>query len=78
MPAGGDLNRSPFSRRPRALFSGIERLPRTLFGVFPDTYDSGDAHRVNNPTQMVVARLEHGLNQRFGNLVGPNHFQRGL
>ena len=70
MPAGGDLNRSPFSRRPWAFFSGVERLPCTLFGVLADTNDSDDAHRINNPAQMFVTGLEHGFNQRFRNLVG--------
>ena len=69
MPAGGDLNLSPACGRSGSLLSGVERKTSTLFRVLANANNAGDAHDVDDFTQVVVAGFQHRFNQRFGKVV---------
>ena len=41
-----------------------------VFGALANPNNPGDAHHLDDLTQVFVAGLQHRLNQRFGKVVG--------
>ena len=62
-------NRVPAAGGSGSLLSGVEGHSSTLFSVLANANNAGDAHDVDDFTQVVVAGFQHRFNQRFGKVV---------